>query len=99
MNTTNDPTGTPTDATRSSVRLTRNQKDALARLRRVGHLYVRSAAWHGTVQRTYNRVTLQALVDAGEARWAPIQTGRPGYEKTFEGIMPIDAPRFEKVDL
>lgn len=52
--------------------LTPTQKGALADLRRKGELFARSAAWHGTNQRTYNRRTLQALVEAGAAQWTHI---------------------------
>lgn len=70
--------------------LTATQKRALAQPERRGQLFARSAAWHGGTQRTYTRTTLQALVDAGAARWAQIPVG----ESRLPGVVlrnPADA--------
>lgn len=59
----------------STETLTEAQKRALRALRRDGRLFARAAAWQGGTQRTYNKATLQALVDAGAGRWAQLQIG------------------------
>jgi len=58
-----------------ALTLTETQRRALRALRRHGRLFARSAAWQGGTQRTYNRTTLQALVDGGAAQWAQLPLG------------------------
>lgn len=72
----------------SAPKLTTTQHSALGDLRRFGRLYPpgpRQRVERGTVQ-GFSRRTLQSLVDAGHAEWAPRRDG------TWPSIVPTDPP-------
>jgi hypothetical protein len=72
--------------------LTRTQTAALAELRRVGHLWPTSGGRYetsGTGHAPFSQRTVQALVDAGHAKWAVRSPNAPA---VMPHIVPVDVP-------
>jgi adenine/guanine phosphoribosyltransferase-like PRPP-binding protein len=73
--------------------LTTTQASALVELNRRGALVPSASAFTGPY-RQFRRVTLNALVDAGHARWEIVRNV-PYAPAVASGIVPIDAPEAE----
>lgn len=76
--------------TTDTVTLTTTQYSALAELRHRGALVASRHAFSGNT-RTFSQRTLDALVDAGHARYEVVY-GVPNAPAVASGIVPIDAP-------